>query len=101
MIEGRDIGTVVFPNASVKIFLDAKPEIRAARRAVETDLPHDVVTQHIAERDNRDRSRTESPLVQAPDAVYLDTTGMPIDEVEEAVLKIVRERTSNGKERTH
>jgi len=101
VVEGRDIGTVVFPNASVKIFLDARPEVRADRRALETDLPHDLVSQQIAERDDRDRSRTESPLVQAPDAVYLDTTGMPLDEVEEAVLKIIRERTSNGKERTH
>jgi cytidylate kinase len=101
VVEGRDIGTVVFPNASVKIFLDAHPEVRAGRRAVEADLPQEVVSQQIAERDDRDRNRTESPLVQAPDAVYFDTTGMPIDAVEEAVLKIIRERTSNGKERTH
>ena len=101
VVEGRDIGTVVFPDASVKIFLDAHPEVRAGRRAMEADLPREVVSQQIAERDDRDRNRTESPLMQAPDAVYLDTTGMPIDEVEEAVLKIVRERTSNGKERTH
>ena len=101
VVEGRDIGTVVFPNASVKMFLDARPEVRARRRALETDLPHDVVSRQIAERDDRDRGRTESPLVQAPDAIYLDTSGMPADEVEEAVLKIVRERTSNGKERTH
>lgn len=101
VMEGRDIGTIVFPDASVKIFLDARPEVRAERRALETDLPHEVVSRQIAERDDRDRNRTESPLVQAPDAVYLDTTGMPIDEVEEAVLKIIRERTSNGKERTH
>ncbi len=101
VVEGRDIGTIVFPNAGVKIFLDARPEVRAERRALETDLPHDLVSRQIAERDDRDRNRTESPLVQAPDAVYLDTTGMPIDEVEEAVLKIIRDRTSNGKVRTH
>ena len=101
VVEGRDIGTIVFPNASVKIFLDAHPEVRAGRRALEADLPHHAVSQQIAERDYRDRNRTESPLVQAPDAVYLDTTDMPIDRVEEAVLKISRERTSNGKERTH
>jgi cytidylate kinase len=101
VVEGRDIGTVVFPNASVKIFLDARPEVRAGRRSLETDLPHELISREIAERDERDRNRAESPLVQAPDAVYLDTTGMPIEEVEEAVLKIVRERTSNGKERTH
>ena len=101
VVEGRDIGSIVFPNASVKIFLDASPEVRAGRRAREADQPHEAVSREIAERDHRDRNRTESPLVQAPDAVYLDTTDMPIEEVEEAVLKIIRERTSNGKERTH
>jgi len=101
VVEGRDIGTIVFPNASVKIFLDAHPEERAGRRALETDQPHELISKQIADRDHRDRNRTESPLVQAPDAIYLDTTGMPIHEVEEAVLKIIRERTSNGKERTH
>ncbi len=101
VLEGRDIGSVVFPDASVKIFLDAQPDVRAERRALETDLPREVVSQQIAERDTRDRNRTESPLVQAPDAIYVDTTGMPIEEVEEAVLKIIRDRTSNGKERTH
>ena len=101
VVEGRDIGSIVFPNAPVKIFLDAHPEVRAERRAREADLPPETVSRQIAERDYRDRNRTESPLVQAADAVYLDTTGMPIEQVEEAVLKIVRERTSNGKERTH
>ncbi|MGA2596874.1 MAG: (d)CMP kinase [Bryobacteraceae bacterium] len=101
VLEGRDIGSVVFPDASVKIFLDAQPAVRADRRALETDLPREMVSQQIAERDARDRQRTESPLVQAPDAIYVDTTGMPIEEVEEAVLKIIRDRTSNGKERTH
>jgi len=101
VLEGRDIGSVVFPDASVKIFLDAQPGVRADRRALETDLPRETVSQQIAERDARDRNRTESPLVQAPDAIYVDTTGMPIEEVEEAVLKIIRDRTSNGKERTH
>lgn len=101
VVEGRDIGSIVFPNASVKIFLDARPDIRADRRARETDQPHDVISRQIAERDERDRGRTESPLVQAPDAIYLDTTDMPIDDVEAAVLRMIRERTSNGKETTH
>jgi len=101
VVEGRDIGTVVFPNAAVKIFLDAVPDVRSDRRAREVDLPHDVISRQIAERDTRDRSRSESPLVQAPDAVYLDTSGLSIEEVEQALLKIVRDRTSNGKERTH
>jgi len=101
VMEGRDIGSVLFPDATVKIFLDAHPEIRAERRSVESALPRDEVARAIDERDRRDRSRPESPLVQAPDAVYVDTTGLDIDEVEEALLKIIRDRTSNGKERTH
>lgn len=100
VMEGRDIGTVVFPEATVKIFLDAVPEERAARRATEVALPTDVVQQQIRDRDQRDRGRAESPLVQAPDAVYIDTTGLTIDEVEAAILKIIRDRTSNGRERT-
>jgi CMP/dCMP kinase len=100
VMEGRDIGTVVFPDATVKIFLDAVPEERATRRANEVALPADVVEQQIRERDQRDRGRAESPLVQAPDAVYVDTTGLSIEEAEAAILKIIRDRTSNGRERT-
>jgi cytidylate kinase len=100
VMEGRDIGTVVFPDATVKIFLDAIPEERATRRANEVALPAEVVERQIRERDQRDRRRAESPLVQAPDAVYVDTTGLSIEEVEAAILKIIRDRTSNGRERT-
>lgn len=101
VMEGRDIGSIVFPDAKVKIFLDADPVVRAARRAFESSQPREVVSREIQERDERDRTRAESPLVQAPDAVYVDSTGLSIDEVEAALLKIIRERTSNGKERTH
>jgi cytidylate kinase len=100
VMEGRDIGTVVFPDATVKIFLDAIPEERATRRANEVALPAEIVERQIRERDQRDRKRAESPLVQAPDAIYVDTTGLSIDEVEAAILKIIRDRTSNGRERT-
>ncbi len=100
VMEGRDIGTVVFPDATVKFFLDAQPEVRAARRASESSTPADAVAQQIHERDQRDRTRRESPLVQAPDAIYVDTTGLSLDEVEAVLLKIVRDRTSNGKERS-
>jgi cytidylate kinase len=100
VMEGRDIGSVVFPDATVKIFLDGSPEARAERRAMETALPASVVAEQIRDRDNRDRTRPHSPLVQAPDAVYVDTTGLNIDQVEAALLKIIRDRTSNGKERT-
>jgi len=96
VMEGRDIGTVVFPDAPVKIFLDADPMARVQRRAAEqpeVDAAH--LAKQIAERDARDRGRAESPLVQAADAVYLDTTGLSLDEVEERILAIVRERVPN------
>ncbi len=95
VMEGRDIGTVVFPNAQIKIYLDADPEIRAERRARETGGEVGRVAQEIAERDRRDRSRSEAPLTQAPDADYIDSSGLSPEQVEEAILKIVRQRTSN------
>jgi cytidylate kinase len=105
VMEGRDIGTVVFPQATVKIFLDADPGERARRRTSELELketaqPVDIesVTTELRQRDARDRERQESPLVQAPDAELLDTTGMTLEQVEENVLRMVRTRTSNGKE---
>jgi len=103
VMEGRDIGTVVFPQAQVKVFLDADPAERAGRRVAElrqkgAEADAAEVEREMRERDQRDRTRAEAPLVQAPDAVYLDSTGHTPDEVEEALLRIVRERTSNGKE---
>lgn len=97
VMEGRDIGTVVFPEAQVKVFLDAQPDERAKRRAGELGAPVSEVARELAGRDERDRTRAEAPLTQAPDAEYVDTTGMSIGQVEEAVLRVVRERTSNGK----
>lgn len=101
VMEGRDIGTVVFPNADVKIFLDADPAIRAQRRTTElrlrgTDVATETVAREMAERDQRDRTRAEAPLMQAPDAIYLDSSGLTIDEVQESVLKLVRAKVSNG-----
>jgi CMP/dCMP kinase len=97
-MEGRDIGTVVFPGARVKIYLDADHGVRVRRRSAEQPgmAPGELEAQ-ITERDRRDRQRTESPLMQAPDAVYLDSTQLSPDEVEERILKLVRERISNGK----
>lgn len=95
VMEGRDIGTVVFPEARIKIFLDASAEARAGRRAAELGAPVEQVAKDLAGRDTRDRTRAEAPLMQAPDADYVDTTGLTAEEVEEAVLKIVRGRTSN------
>jgi cytidylate kinase len=99
VMEGRDIGTVVFPEARVKIFLDANPEERVLRRSGEQPrIPVEQLADEISQRDKRDRQRAESPLVQAPDAVYLDSTGLTPEQVEEQILKLVRERISNGKE---
>ena len=96
VMEGRDIGTVVFPEAQVKVFLDASPEERARRRAVELGLEdRAVVAREMEDRDRRDRTRAEAPLTQAPDADYLDSSGLSQGEVEEAILKLVRKRTSN------
>ena len=98
VLEGRDIGTVVFPSARVKIFLDANHDERVRRRSIEQpDMKPGELAAQISERDQRDRQRAESPLVQAPDAVYLDSTTLSADEVEERILKLVRERISNGK----
>jgi cytidylate kinase len=95
VMEGRDIGTVVFPEARIKVFLDATPDARAMRRAEELGASVEQVAREMAGRDARDRTRAEAPLVQAPDAEYIDTTGLTPEQVEEAVLKIVRTRTSN------
>lgn len=96
VMEGRDIGTVVFPEAQIKIYLDADPQVRAARRANETGGDLDQIARELAERDDRDRARNAAPLMQAPDAEYIDSTRLAPEQVEEAILKIVRARTSNG-----
>jgi cytidylate kinase len=103
VMEGRDIGTVVFPDATVKFYLDADPDVRAGRRVEELvaageAVSGEAVAEGLRARDERDRTRAASPLMQAPDAVYLDSSSLDIDEVEAAMLKTIRERTSNGKE---
>ncbi len=82
VLEGRDIGSVVFPQADLKVYLTADPEIRAARRAREvTDLDYDSVAADLARRDAYDSQRRHDPLRQADDALIVDTTGMTIDDV--------------------
>ena len=95
--DGRDMGTVVFPDAQIKIFLTASPEERAQRRykqlkqkGVAANLA--ALSREIAERDQRDSTRAISPLVASADAVPLDTTGMTVDDVIGRVLQIAHER---------
>jgi len=87
--EGRDIGTVVAPDAEVKVFLTASPEERARRRAGQEGRPVDEVLADQRERDARDESREHSPLKAADDAVDLDTTGLDIDEVVARIVALV------------
>lgn len=97
VMEGRDIGTVVFPQADVKIYLDASPEERARRRACDpahtarSSPVSDIVTD-LAARDEIDRTRAASPLYAAADAAIVDTTGKSIDEVAREVMIVIRGR---------
>jgi len=97
VMEGRDIGTVVFPNAEVKIFLDADPAIRATRRVVQHDATGDPeraqkLVADLQERDRRDSTREVAPLVAAADAVRIDSTRMTIEEVIARAEEIVEEK---------
>ena len=102
VMEGRDIGSVVFPDADLKIFLTASPEVRAERRYREhqqkgdsIDLARTLVEIH--ERDRRDRERTTSPLVRAPDAVVVDSTAMEAEEVARLVVMLANGRLAGVK----
>src|SRR3954469_12418269 len=88
VIEGRDIGTVVFPDAELKVYLTASPDARARRRAKEvTELGYEAVAAAIAERDALDQGREHSPLAAADDSVEVDTTDRTVDEVVEVLLE--------------
>jgi CMP/dCMP kinase len=100
IMEGRDIGTVVFPNAEVKIFLDADQSVRAGRRIVQHNAQDDPqhagrLVADLKERDRRDTTRETSPLKAADDAVHIDSTGLNIDEVTAAVERVVEDRLKN------
>src|SRR3984957_4243716 len=94
VMEGRDIGSVGFPSAAVKIFPHADPAKGGRRRMAETAGAPDVVGEQLKQRDERDRGRSESPLMQGPDAIYIDSTGLSPDEVEESSLKVMRAKLS-------
>jgi cytidylate kinase len=102
VMEGRDIGTVVFPGAHVKIYLDADPRERARRRAIDLGSAGDReemerLAAELAERDERDATRADSPLRRAPDAVMVDTTGRTIGDVVGEIVALVRARSASGK----
>ena len=88
--EGRDIGTVVAPDAELKVFLTASPEERARRRATETGADPETVLAEQTARDARDRTREHSPLAVAGDAIEVDTTGLGIDEVVVRIVELAR-----------
>ena len=95
VMDGRDIGTVVLPAADLKIFLTASVEERARRRVNQLasqgdQVSFETIAQEIADRDEKDRQRAVAPLVQAADAVYLDSSHMGIEEVSEYILGLIR-----------
>lgn len=96
VIEGRDIGTKVFPDADVKVFLDATPEVRAERRRRQDTPPTPEEEKRIAEqmrqRDRRDSTRTASPLVPAPDAVVLDSSSLSVEQVLQRIEQLIDEK---------
>lgn len=105
VLEGRDIGTAVFPEAAVKVFLDASPEVRASRRAGDSDTGVaatggiavvDQVAADLARRDRLDSSRAASPLVAADDAVHLDSSALDADAVVQRVLELARRAGLTG-----
>ena len=97
IMEGRDIGTNVFPNADVKIYLDATPEERARRRKKQNEekginIPFEEIVENIKFRDNTDKTSPIAPLKQAEDAIYIDSSNMAIEEVAEKVIEIINQK---------
>jgi CMP/dCMP kinase len=98
ILDGRDIGTVIFPNAVLKVFLTASPEERAQRRLEELKergqegLDHDTILQDIKERDHQDMNREIAPLKQAPDGIMLDSTGKTIQQIVDEIIAYWNER---------
>ena len=97
IMEGRDIGTTVFPNADVKIYLDATPEERAKRRMIQNqekgvETSYEEVLENIKDRDYRDSNREIAPLRKAEDAIYIDSSDMTIEEVVDKVITLIKEK---------
>jgi CMP/dCMP kinase len=99
VMEGRDIGTKVFPDAEVKIFLDAAPEVRGSRRFLQNPSaspPAASVLTELRARDERDRTRANSPLVAAADAVVIDSTSLTLEEVAQRAVAIIEQKLGEG-----
>lgn len=97
IMEGRDIGTYVFPNAEVKIYLDATPEERAKRRYKQNqilgiDMPYEEILENIKIRDKNDMEKEIGALKKAEDAIYIDSTNMTIEEVVNKVIETIKEK---------
>lgn len=97
IMEGRDIGTVVFPNADVKIYLDATPEERARRRMLQNEekgikASYEEILKGIQDRDKRDSTREIAPLKKAEDAIYIDSTNLSIEQVVEKIIEIIKNK---------
>lgn len=97
IMEGRDIGTNVFPKADIKIYLDATPEERAKRRLKQNEekgihIPYKEILENIKFRDHNDKTSSVAPLKQAEDAIYIDSSQMPIEEVTNRIIQIIREK---------
>ena len=97
VIEGRDIGSVVFPDAELKVYLDARPEVRAARRSKEvTDLDYETVAADLARRDALDQGRESSPLTRAGDAIEVDTSDLDVDQIVDLIVGELGSPVSGG-----
>ncbi|MBU6241043.1 MAG: (d)CMP kinase [Acidobacteria bacterium] len=92
VVEGRDIGTVVFPDATLKVYLTARPDVRARRRVAESGGDVDEIARSIAERDRLDSTRSDSPLATADDSLQVDTSDMTIEEVVDELQRLVLEK---------
>lgn len=92
VVEGRDIGTVVFPDATLKVYLTARPDVRARRRVAESGGDVDEIARSIAERDRLDSTRSDSPLATADDSLQVDTSDMTIEEVVDELQHLVLEK---------
>jgi cytidylate kinase len=98
VVEGRDIGSVVFPDATLKVYLTASPMVRAKRRVAQSGGDVELIAAEIAERDQRDSSRSDSPLMKTSDSVTVDTSDSAIDDVVDQIERLIvaKQQTKQG-----